>query len=118
MGIDNKEFEDNPRIERLDILFTGRYIEAYRQFRADETPTRSWEIAFQAAANNKLIIMHDLLLGINAHINRDLGIAVADTVRENGELSGKENDFNKINEILSEMVNGPSESFAFLKPRM
>lgn len=116
LGIENKEFEDNPRMERLDVLFAGRYIEAYRQFKAGEMPTQSWAVTFQAAASNKFIIMQHLLLGINAHINLDLGVAVADTVDENDELSGIENDFNKINEILADMVNGVQEDIGKVSP--
>jgi hypothetical protein len=48
--------------------------------------------------------MQHLLLGINAHINLDLGIAVAETVGDEGTLTGFENDFNKINAILASMV--------------
>ncbi len=28
-GILNNEFENNPRMEKLDVLFANRYIEAY-----------------------------------------------------------------------------------------
>jgi len=116
LGIENKEFEDNPRMEKLDVLFAGRYIEAYRQFKAGEAPSQCWEVAFLAAANKKFIIMQHLLLGINAHINLDLGIAVAETVGENGEMSRIENDFNKINEILAAMVDGVEKSIGRVSP--
>ncbi len=116
LGIQNKEFEDNLRMERLDVIFANRYIEAYRQLKAGDTPTQSWEVAFQAATNKKFIIMQHLLLGINAHINLDLGIAVAQTVGENGNLSGIESDFNKINAILAAMVAGVEASIGRVSP--
>ncbi len=49
--------------------------------------------------------MQHLILGINAHINLDLGIAVSETVGENGSIMDFENDFNKINEILGSMID-------------
>jgi hypothetical protein len=116
LGIQNKEFKDNPRMERLDVIFASRYIEAYRQFTAGEKPTQSWEIAFQAAVQKKFIIMQHLLLGINAHINLDLGIAVAQTVGETGDLAGIESDFNKINAILAAMVAGVEASIGRVSP--
>jgi len=48
-------------------------------------------------------VMQHLLLGINAHINLDLGIAAAETTGAHG-LADFERDFNKINEVLAAMV--------------
>ncbi|MEM7087327.1 MAG: DUF5995 family protein [Bacteroidota bacterium] len=115
LGIQNKEFEDNPRMERLDVIFASRYIEAYEQFKAGETPTESWQIAFNAA-QKKLIIMQHLLLGINAHINLDLGIAVAETIGSEGNMESIKNDYNKINEILAAMVAGVEDSIGKVSP--
>ena len=47
--------------------------------------------------------MQHLLLGINAHINLDLGIAAAQTTGDDA-LADFEQDFNKINEVLAAMV--------------
>jgi len=115
LGIQNKEFEDNPRMERLDVIFASRYIEAYEQFKAGQKPTESWQVAFDAA-QKKLIIMQHLLLGINAHINLDLGIAVAETVGEGGDMEAIKNDYNKINEILATMVAGVEKSIGEVSP--
>lgn len=103
-GILNNEFENNPRMEKLDVLFANRYIEAYESSAFNKPFTKSWKNAFEAAKIGKLLIMQHLLLGINAHINLDLGIAVAETVGDDGELMDFENDFNKINAILGSMI--------------
>jgi hypothetical protein len=103
-GILNNEFENNPRMEKLDVIFANRYIEAYECLGNNHPFTKSWKNAFEAAKTGKLLIMQHLLLGINAHINLDLGIAVAETVGDDGELLDFENDFNKINEILASMI--------------
>ncbi len=103
-GILNNEFENNPRMEKLDVLFANRYIDAYECSGFNKPFTKSWKNAFEAAKTGKLLIMQHLLLGINAHINLDLGIAVAETVGDDGELMDFENDFNKINEILASMI--------------
>ena len=103
-GILNNEFENNARMEKLDVLFANRYIYAYESLGNLKPFTKSWKNAFEAAKTGKLLIMQHLLLGINAHINLDLGIAVAETVGDDGELMDFENDFNKINEILGSMI--------------
>ncbi len=103
-GILNTEFENNQRMEKLDVLFANRYIDAYQSYNSHKPFTKSWKNAFDAAKKGQLLIMQHLLLGINAHINLDLGIAVAETVGNDGELMDFENDFNKINEILGSMI--------------
>ena len=115
-GIQNKEFEDNSRMELLDVLFASRYIKAYREFKDGKEPTQSWKIAFEAASNRKFLIMQHLLLGINAHINLDLGIAVSETMGAGKPLSGIKNDFDKINEILADMVAGVEDDIGKVSP--
>ncbi len=103
-GILANDFENNQRMEKLDVFFANRYIEAYQNSTTNKPFTISWKNAFNAAKDGNLLIMQHLLLGINAHINLDLGIAVAETVGEDGDLTEFENDFNKINEILASMI--------------
>ncbi len=103
-GIINNEFENNQRMEKLDVLFANRYIDAYESLGNNKPITKSWKKAFEVAKNGKLLIMQHLLLGINAHINLDLGIAVSETVGDDGELMNFENDFYKINAILGSMI--------------
>lgn len=40
-GILTDEFEDNTRMERLDVLFAGQFIEAYDAWQNDIRPTES-----------------------------------------------------------------------------
>lgn len=102
-GIAHKEFEDNERMERLDVIFATRFIDAYYQYKSGEIPTKSWAIAFKATENTSALAIQHLLLGINAHINLDLGIAAAETIGQNN-LQDFLADFNKINSILAELL--------------
>lgn len=104
-AIEKKEFEDNPRMEKLDVVFANRYLEAYSQYQDGKKPSECWEVAFEAANWFWPIILQQLLLGINAHINLDLGIAAAE-VAPGEEIHSLKNDFDKINEILKSMVEG------------
>lgn len=99
-GILNNRFEDGARMERLDVLFANRYIAAYRQWQNGEPMTGSWKIALDATKKRSALLLQHLLLGINAHINLDLGIATVATV-EGKELGGMLNDFNSINSVLA-----------------
>lgn len=102
-GIQNGTFENGPRMEKLDVIFANRYIKAYYQYRAKETTSKSWVAAFVEADNYWIIVLQHLLLGMNAHINLDLGIAAAQ-VSPKDEIHSLQNDFNTINTILSSLV--------------
>lgn len=115
-GILNNEFENNQRMEKLDVLFANRYIDAYECADLNKPYTNSWKNAFDSAKSGNFLIMQHLLLGINAHINLDLGIAVAETVGDDGELMDFENDFNKINEILGSMIAGVKSKLISVSP--
>ncbi|MEE3147871.1 MAG: DUF5995 family protein, partial [Bacteroidota bacterium] len=99
-GIEAEEFDDNARMEQLDVIFANRYIEAYQHYKAGNSPTESWRNAFKIS---EALVMQHLFLGINAHINLDLGIAAAETTGAQA-LADFERDFNKINEVLAAMV--------------
>jgi hypothetical protein len=102
-GIADGIFDDGPRMERLDVTFATRYIDAYRQYRAGELPSRSWLKAFIAAESRDYIVLQQLLIGMNAHINLDLGVAAARTSPGEGLLSLRD-DFNRINDILASLT--------------
>jgi len=102
--IEKGMFEDNPRMEKLDVIFANRYIEAIHQYWNGQRPTQAWQLAFDACQDYKPIVLQHLLLALNAHINLDLGISAALTA-PGGALPGLHNDFNKINALLASLVN-------------
>ena len=107
-------FEDNARMERLDVLFANRFLQAYDQLQAG-TPTRCWGLAFQVTHQWWPIALQHQLLGINAHINLDLGIAAAQTVGT-GNLASLHGDFNRINDLLAGLVGDVKEELASIWP--
>jgi Family of unknown function (DUF5995) len=114
-GIQTGFFEDGPRMERLDVLFANRYLEAYHAYKTGGKPSDAWMASFRAAENGKLqLILQYLLMGINAHINLDLGIAAEQTAPGTA-LQGLHHDFNAINTILGSLVDvvkGDLEQFS------
>lgn len=96
-------FEDPARMTRLDVVFAGRYLDALAAFQGGGQPPKAWAVAFQAAADPEPIVLQHLVLGMNAHINLDLGIAAA-AVAPGAALPGLRNDFLKINAILASLV--------------
>src|SRR5687767_8426891 len=78
-GIVNGDFEDGPRMERLDVLFAGRYLDAWQAWKEKKPVSASWQVAFERLHHKPTLVLQHLLLGINAHINLDLGIATVET---------------------------------------
>ena len=102
-GIAAGFFEDGARMEKFDVTFAGRYLTALENYRTRQNTSRCWIAAFETANKWSPIILQQLLIGMNAHINFDLGIA-AQTVAPGSELASLETDFNRINDILASMV--------------
>lgn len=103
-GILAGEFEDNTRMVMLDVLFAKRFIHAYELWKSGSKPTESWRLAFEASKKSGNLVLQHLFLGINAHINLDLGIAASETMLGK-DLAGIQGDFNKINGVLAEFVD-------------
>jgi len=114
-GILAGEFEDNPRMEVLDVLFAKRFIDAYELWKSGSKPTESWRLAFEASKSSGNLVLQQLFLGINAHINLDLGIAASETMQGKA-LAGIQGDFNKINAVLAELVDGVKTNISTVSP--
>jgi hypothetical protein len=102
-GIAKNEFENGPRMERLDVLFASRYLDALQQWRKSQPVTESWKVAFEATRRSSLLVLQQLLLGVNAHINLDLGIAAVETVGQ-GTIQDIQKDFDAINTIITSLT--------------
>lgn len=117
-GIANNEFEDGARMEKLDVIFASRYLDAYHAWKLNQPITAPWKKAFDITTSYWPIMLQHLLIGMNAHINLDLGIAAAE-VSAGKNINDLQNDFNKINTILSSLVaevqNGLAEIWPGLK---
>jgi len=116
-GIDDNFFDDGPRMEELDVVFANRYLDAYFAYKDNETITASWQRAFKLSTKYWPIVLQHLLVGMNAHINLDLGIAAAH-VMKGKNIEDLEDDFNKINDILSALVVGVEKDLAEIWPTL
>lgn len=105
-GIAQGQFEDARRMERFDVGFAKKYIRAFWGYRHDQPVSLVWKIAFDAAdpGGRKPVILQHLLLGMNAHINLDLGIAAAETVPD-GRIQRLKTDFMTVNTLLEELID-------------
>lgn len=114
-GIANNRFQNGERMERLDVAFASRYLTAYELYRQKLPPSESWQLAFETAEKWRPLILQQLLLGMNAHINLDLGAAAVETCPGN-HLAPLQHDFDEINQILASLVLPVQQAIGGVSP--
>jgi hypothetical protein len=114
-GIQQGHFQDGARMERLDVAFANRYLTALEAYRNHQPLSECWRVAFDAAQAWRPLILQHLLLGINAHINFDLGVAAA-TVAPGAQLQELQSDFFVINKMLGNLVDQVQAEIGSLSP--
>ena len=100
-----RTFADRAYLAHLDAVFARLYFNAFDAWaggRHNAVPP-AWQVAFEVADMKRVNGVGDLLLGMNAHISRDLPFAVAAI----GGLSGdRRRSFEQVNGVL-ERVSKP-----------
>src|SRR5918993_4113939 len=71
-------FLDSRWVHRYAVAFANLYreaLEAYDAGRIDDVP-KAWRLCFDAARAGSGLVLQDMLLGVNAHVNNDLALAL------------------------------------------
>jgi hypothetical protein len=101
-ALEEHKFQHPDWIKQMNEAFFGRYLKAFDQYRRGDLadpPTESWGRSFTAAAEPDCIVVQHLLLGVNAHINLDLSIALAEAIGPE-RMSDFSDDFQCVNEVF------------------
>jgi hypothetical protein len=101
--IDAPFFDDTPFVNHEDTVFAHYYFAAFDAWsagRIEQVPP-AWRIAFDNAKAHTVSASGDLLLGINAHVQRDLPLVLysAGLVRPDG--TSRKADHDRVNVILN-----------------
>ena len=99
-------FADARFLERLDVGFAGLFFAALDEFeRAPAGAPHAWLPLFTQRAKKGVAPLQFALAGMNAHINRDLPVALVATCRELGidlrEGSPEQGDYVQVNAVLA-----------------
>jgi Family of unknown function (DUF5995) len=113
-GVRAGEFDNDERMQRFDVLFATAFLDAAEDHRAGLPTSRSWRVALTATRRSTLVLQH-VLVGMNAHINLDLGVAAART-QQGGEVADLRDDFERLNDVLAGMVDKMQEALARVSP--
>ena len=114
-GIHTARFEDSQRMESLDVIFANRCLNALEQHKEVAQPSRCWTVAFNAVDKWRPLVLQHFLLGMNAHINLDLGVAAAQTA-PGDKLAELKRDFEVINDILAELPDVVQNKLGAISP--
>jgi hypothetical protein len=101
-------FENPAFVDRLDVVFANLYFDALRAFLTDrKAAPRAWTPLFDGNDEAGLAPIQFALAGMNAHINRDLMVAVVRVCEEmnlavDGD-SAQKRDYDRLNPILQEV---------------
>ncbi|MBK8171764.1 MAG: hypothetical protein IPK60_15650 [Sandaracinaceae bacterium] len=104
-------FDDPEFVNHEDVIFARFYTDAYDAWQRGDTShvPPAWRIAFQSAANRLTTTMGDVLLGMSAHINRDLPIVLATIGLVDPETGvSRKHDHDRVNEFLSRVQLDPT----------
>lgn len=107
-------YEDEPYFNHVDSVFARYYTDAYYNWKngnRSEVP-QSWLVAFDAAKNKKVSGSGDLLLGMNAHINRDLAYVMAAVGLVAPDGTSRKRDYVAVEEWLYEAMAPLMAEFA------
>jgi hypothetical protein len=99
--VESNRFEDGVWVTRYAVDFANlyrlalaRYEERQRSFVA-----KSWIVSFNISSQGQALLIQDLVLGINAHVNHDLPLALEQvSIDPNREI--RHRDHNAVNDAL------------------
>lgn len=104
-------FRDPAMLERVNDVFFGRYLLAFDAFRNGEPTSAAWTVSFVATRDRELTVLQHLMLGMNAHINFDLAVAVAEAVAP-AQIAAFHDDFQTMNALFAELVGAIAADLA------
>ncbi|MDQ6814170.1 MAG: DUF5995 family protein [Bacteroidota bacterium] len=114
-GIAGNAFANGERMEALDVIFANRYLQSWDAYVNKQKCSNAWCAAFDACNRKDLIVLQHLILGINTHINLDLGIAAAEACRGE-EIYNLKADFDKINGVIASLMQRVQDDLAQVWP--
>jgi hypothetical protein len=99
-------FLDTRWVDQEDSVFADFYFQAFDDRARGGGIPPAWKIAFDAAARREVTGLGDALLGMNAHINRDLPFALAAVGLAGADGSSRKPDHDKVDQFLAGVI-GP-----------
>lgn len=115
-------FDDRAFMNHWATVFADYYFRAYDgwyEWSQREHVPPAWRIAFRAADERQVSGTGNLLLGINAHVNRDLPFVLANIGQRAPDGTSRKPDHDRVNQFLRRVVEpARAEAAARFDPTM
>src|SRR5215218_1592337 len=100
-------FDHTSFVNHEDVLFARYYFAAYDAWAAGRTASvpPAWRVAFDAARDRAVSANGNLLLGINAHVQRDLPFVLYSVGLVKPDGTSRKPDHDRVNEILNRVTD-------------
>ena len=100
-------FEDTRFVNHEDAVFARYYFDAYDAWHAPGSAAvpRAWAIAFRAADERAVSAAGNVVLGISAHVQRDLPFVLAAIGLVKPDGSSRKADHDRVNEFLNRVAD-------------
>lgn len=110
------QYEDEPFVRWLDVVFANLYFEALDAAAGKRPVPRAWAPLVRARDDRRILPLQFALAGMNAHINRDLPVALVRTCEARGvdlaSARAQRRDFMRINARLAATEEKVKRTFA------
>jgi hypothetical protein len=98
-------FADSPWLNHYDAVFANLYFTAWNNWQRSGSAPPAWRIAFRAADRRQVSAAGNLLLGMSAHVNRDLPFTLYAIGLVAPDGSSRKRDHDRVNRILNLIVS-------------
>jgi len=114
--LDAHTFQNSAFVEALDVRFAALFFSAHAAFARDPRHApRAWLPLFERRARRDIEPIQFALAGMNAHINRDLPVALVGTCGSLGldlrEGSAEHDDYLRVNALLARVEARVKQSY-------
>jgi hypothetical protein len=111
-AIEAGEFNDSGWVHTLLHHFADYYFEALSAYELDNPSAPAiWRVAHRAAGEPETLVLQNLLLGVNAHINYDLVLTLVDLLEPEwrqlpaNQRQQRHSDYCQVNKIISHTID-------------
>jgi hypothetical protein len=98
-------FADNPWLNHYDATFADMYFNAWNSWQRTGIAPGAWALAFQTADRKRASAAGNLLLGLSAHVNRDLPFTLYAIGLVAPDGSSRKPDHDAVNQILDMVIS-------------
>jgi hypothetical protein len=98
-------FSDNPWLNHYDAVFADLYFSAWNSWQKTGSAPPAWAIAFRTADRRAASAAGNLLLGMSAHVNRDLPFALYSIGLVSPDGTSRKADHDRVNKILDLVIS-------------